>query len=442
SSIVYCIFIRALKAADHILWRMFYRENVDNPTLFWEDIADQIDHRKEKRSRCENMPYPRFTKIIINHFLKQHKSLTNLDHKHYHAIKDDRIVSRLKFVSIGEDYQEYELPILDVMLTNAIKHSESYQMFINYSTHQIPPKKSRGKELEPVKKKIGNRRVVKKKVTLSDDENIISNDHDAALELAKSINKTKAEEVEASKKVHDTHARIVTESAKKKSGDRSTRGSSKRTGSIPGIPKESTVISTTSSAGTGIKLGVLDEEKDITEEKVILEWGDKDDENDDVEKDDKDDNANDEGDDHVNEDEEIKESEVIESEKGEAEITNATKTVAEKKEIEKDDPKKPELPPTSSSLSISSEADVSSLLDIPIQQETPHIQSPPVLKVPIALIDVQPRVAKLEQDVSELKIVDNFSKALAVLESHVSAVVDSYLDSKVGDVFQKELQKL
>ncbi|GKE48751.1 hypothetical protein Tco_1480009, partial [Tanacetum coccineum] len=106
-----------------MLWGMFKRENVDYPELIWEDLAYQIDHRKEKRSRRENMPYPRFTKIIINHFLKQHKSLINLNYQHYHTIKDDGIVCRLKFVIIGEDYQEYGLPILETMLTEAIKQS-------------------------------------------------------------------------------------------------------------------------------------------------------------------------------------------------------------------------------------------------------------------------------------------------------------------------------
>ncbi|GKA28544.1 hypothetical protein Tco_0714789, partial [Tanacetum coccineum] len=145
---------------------------------------------------------------------------------------------------IGEDYQEYGLPIPDVMLTDAIKHSESYQMFIKYLTNQIPPKKSiwkgsKGKktaeesqetlnvskesepEPEPAKKKTSGKRRVKKKVTLSTDDNIIFDDLDSTLELAKSISQTEAEEAEAARKVHATHARIVTESvpesAKKKS---------------------------------------------------------------------------------------------------------------------------------------------------------------------------------------------------------------------------------
>ncbi|GJR13324.1 hypothetical protein Tco_0795976 [Tanacetum coccineum] len=151
------------------------------------------------------MPFPRFTKVIINHFLSQHKSLSNLNYQHYHTIKDDGIVSRLKFVRIGEDYQEYGLPIPDMMLNDAIKQSESYQIFLKYSTSQNPPKKSRGK----ARKKTASRRVVKKKVTKTAAENIIP-DLDVTLELGKSISLTKA-----ARQVHATHARIVTESVPK-----------------------------------------------------------------------------------------------------------------------------------------------------------------------------------------------------------------------------------
>nr|GEX66487.1 hypothetical protein [Tanacetum cinerariifolium] len=219
-----------------ILWGMFKRENVDYPELIWEDIAYQIDHKKEKRSRRENMTYPRFTKIFINHFLKQHKSLTNINYQRYHTINGDGIVSRM-FVRIGEDYQEYELPIPETMLIEATKQSESYQMFINYSTGQILPKKSRGK----------------------------------------AILKLKKQKQQGNSMLH-------------------------MLGSKPEVPDEFTVISSTSSEGTGAKPWVPNEEKDITEEKFILEWGDKQDSefsNDDVEKDDKDDDADDEGDDHV-----------------------------------------------------------------------------------------------------------------------------------------------
>ncbi|GJV28458.1 hypothetical protein Tco_1384906 [Tanacetum coccineum] len=212
------------KSRIDILWGMFNRENVDYPELIWEDLAYQIDHRKEKRSRRENMLYPRFTKIIINHFLKQHKSLTNLNYKHYHTIKDDGIVSRLKFVRIGEDFQAYEHHIPDVMLTDVIKRSKGKK---TAEESQETIDVSKESEPEPAKKKTASGRVVKKKVTLSANDNIISDDPDDALKLAKSISQTEAEEVEAARKVHATHARIVTESvsesSKKKSSDRSSK---------------------------------------------------------------------------------------------------------------------------------------------------------------------------------------------------------------------------
>ncbi|GJS73470.1 hypothetical protein Tco_0706311 [Tanacetum coccineum] len=169
-----------------------------------------------------------------------------------------------------------------------------------------------------------NIRVVKKKVTLFADDNIISDDPDVALELAKSISKTEAEEAEAARKVHDTHANEQ---------DRNMLG----------------------------------------------------------------DDENDENDDDV----EMKDNEVDESDKGEEKVTDAAKEDAKKTLEAKDDAKKTELSPSSSSLSVSSsfgdqflklssdsslvstvkdsaDTDVRSLLDIPIQQETPQTQSPPV----------------------------------------------------------------
>ncbi|GKD98582.1 hypothetical protein Tco_1382479 [Tanacetum coccineum] len=79
-------------------------------------------------------------------------------------------------------------------------------------------------------------------------------------------------------------------------------------------------------------------------------------------------------------------AEVKESGNGNEEITDAEKTDAKKTEEVNDDAKKAELPPSSSSLSVSSDAEINSLLDIKIQSEVPHIQPPPILTVPISVI--------------------------------------------------------
>ncbi|GKE19038.1 hypothetical protein Tco_1426615, partial [Tanacetum coccineum] len=51
----------------------------------------RIDILREKKSRRENMPYPRFTKVIIDYFLSKHKSLKKLKFQHFHTIKDDGV---------------------------------------------------------------------------------------------------------------------------------------------------------------------------------------------------------------------------------------------------------------------------------------------------------------------------------------------------------------
>ncbi|GJS44712.1 hypothetical protein Tco_0594833 [Tanacetum coccineum] len=67
-----------------------------------------------------------------------------------------------------------------------------------------------------------------------------------------------------------------------------------------------------------------------------------------------------------------------------------------------------------------------------------------MLSVPVFVISELPVLTPLlnyKKDVSELKKIDLSAKALAALKTQVLSVVDNYLGSKVGDVFQKELKK-
>ncbi|GJU49530.1 hypothetical protein Tco_1219085 [Tanacetum coccineum] len=355
---------------------------------------------------------------------------------------DDTTLSFLN--KLGEDCQEYGLPIPETMLTETIKQSESYQMYTKYSTSQIPPKKSRGKgsqrkktaddsqetvdvseesepEPESVKRKTSSKRRVKKKVTLSADDNIISDDPDTALELGKSISKTKAEEAEAARQVHATHARIVTESVpeptkRRKSGKvtsdppkklKGTRGSSEGTGTIPGVPDESTVVSATSSEGT-------EQESEYSEEDKL----------DDEEKDDKEGDADDEDDETESDEDDIYKYKIrMQKIK---EVTNAAKADAKKTLEVKDDAKKTESlqqAPTYLYLQVlvinflnfllilllvstvkdTIDVEINSLLEVKIQSEVHHIQSLSMLTVPVFVI-FEPSVLTLVQE-SPLKAI-------------------------------------
>ncbi|GJW70674.1 retrovirus-related pol polyprotein from transposon TNT 1-94, partial [Tanacetum coccineum] len=221
--------------------------------------------------------------------------------------------------------------------------------------------------------------------------------------------------------------------------------------------------------------------------KVTLEYSD-----DDVEKDDKDEDVDDEGDDHISDTQDAdyedveteSEPETVEHEKKEKEeMTDAAKPDVEKSAKEEGDAEKAygssfpvkeatEFPLPPSSLSVLSgfgtqffnssfdisltgelkdttEADVSSLMDVHIQHETPHIKSPLVQQVHVSVIletiNLPPideiltetpvstdlRVANLEKDVSELKKIDHSTEAFVVLKTQVPFVIDNYLGSKV-----------
>ncbi|GKC88626.1 retrovirus-related pol polyprotein from transposon TNT 1-94 [Tanacetum coccineum] len=211
---------------------------------------------------------------------------------------------------LPETTQEYELPIPDVMLTDAIKRLESYKMFIKYSTNQIPPKKSKGKgskgkkndeesqetidvskESEPepeLAKKdfmkfhathamIANEFVlgsVKKKSSGRSSKSVVIQGTPSTLKSKPAISKTKLKGAPSLTPQEQEAAYIMQalkESKKSSRRQLGTGGSNEGTGSKPGVSDESTVISATLSEGTSAKPGFPDKDKDITEEKVILE---------------------------------------------------------------------------------------------------------------------------------------------------------------------------
>ncbi|GJW05082.1 retrovirus-related pol polyprotein from transposon TNT 1-94 [Tanacetum coccineum] len=81
-----------------ILWGVYHCKNVDFVELLWEDFAFQIDNHFSKGT----MPYPRFTQIIINHFISQNKSISMRNRINLHTAKDDSLLGTLKYISKTE----------------------------------------------------------------------------------------------------------------------------------------------------------------------------------------------------------------------------------------------------------------------------------------------------------------------------------------------------
>ncbi|GKC08119.1 hypothetical protein Tco_0999729 [Tanacetum coccineum] len=178
-----------------------------------------------------------FTKEIIQHFISKDKTIAMRNKLFMHTIKDDSVLGGLKFVSKHEDSQVYGKIIPNSMVSRKTMKTTTYKTYLAFSTGKVIPKKAR--------KRPKTATTPKKKSSLSADDNIISKDPDAALELAKSISRTEAEEQEAARLVHETHEQRLAADTKKAIkasilviGPQQTASSSKEVGLIPEVPDE------------------------------------------------------------------------------------------------------------------------------------------------------------------------------------------------------------
>ncbi|GJY67441.1 hypothetical protein Tco_0469679 [Tanacetum coccineum] len=134
---------RLRESRAQIIWEMFYKKNVDYVALLWEDFMFQADNRDINPARKEHMPYPRFTKVIINHFLSKYKTISMRNKINMHTTRNDSLLGTLKFVSKTEDYQKYGALIPDGMINQDIKDFQAYRTYFDFATGKATPKKAR-----------------------------------------------------------------------------------------------------------------------------------------------------------------------------------------------------------------------------------------------------------------------------------------------------------
>ncbi|GJW77908.1 hypothetical protein Tco_0139590 [Tanacetum coccineum] len=380
------------------------------------------------------MPYPRFTKVIINYFLLKHKSIPKGHDSCINCIKNDGVLGKLKFVSKGKDNQVYGITIPDVMVNDDIKKSKACQTYLAISTGIVVLKKAR----EGMK----STATPTKKGLITAEENILS-DPDEAVQLGESMSLTEAEIAKEERRVHETHASLVIGREK---ASEIPKGSSEGSGSKPEVPDEPKDKSKGLSKGVGITPEVLDEPKGKyavhdrsnddwgSDEEVILSSDDERTESErEVAKSDKaDDETFDEK--EVHDDEKMHDADEIHAndEETDEEIADVEKVDTKKTEEEKVDneharanqaakddqaralismtqQEKLEFPPSRSSLSLSSDygnqflnvssnvslveiiketadTEINSMLHVPIQQEIPPVQQTSLLDVLLLVI--------------------------------------------------------
>ncbi|GJS13901.1 hypothetical protein Tco_0408373, partial [Tanacetum coccineum] len=87
----------------HQHWRTF--ATIINRERQLEDFTYQIDNRGHKKQ--DKMYYPRFTKVIIHHFLTKDKTISKRNKIGMHTSRDDYLINTLRFVSTKEESQIY-----------------------------------------------------------------------------------------------------------------------------------------------------------------------------------------------------------------------------------------------------------------------------------------------------------------------------------------------
>nr|GFA16098.1 hypothetical protein [Tanacetum cinerariifolium] len=121
-----------------ILWWLYHKRNINYGYLMWEDFVYQVEHKNSKKSN--EMYYPRFTKIIIHHFMSKDLSIPRKNKVNWHYVRDDHMFSTIKLVSRHQNTQQFGA-LLSIHLTNEeIINSNAYKEYYTIATGAAPPK--------------------------------------------------------------------------------------------------------------------------------------------------------------------------------------------------------------------------------------------------------------------------------------------------------------
>ncbi|GJS96923.1 hypothetical protein Tco_0803891 [Tanacetum coccineum] len=102
------------------------------------------------------MFYPRFTKVIISHFMSQDQSIPSRNKVEWHIDNDDPILTTMRFIPQHEVVQKYGAILPDNLTTQAMKEFEAYKTYYAFATGKAIPKqkiKSAAKVTKSGKKK-------------------------------------------------------------------------------------------------------------------------------------------------------------------------------------------------------------------------------------------------------------------------------------------------
>nr|GFB27614.1 hypothetical protein [Tanacetum cinerariifolium] len=106
--------------------------------LIWEDFVYQVEHKNQKKSN--EMYYPRFTKVIIHHFMTKKPSIPRRNKVNWHYVRDDILFSAIKVVSRHQNTQQYGTILSIELMNDEIRNTKAYKEYYSCATGEAAPK--------------------------------------------------------------------------------------------------------------------------------------------------------------------------------------------------------------------------------------------------------------------------------------------------------------
>ncbi|GJY62329.1 retrovirus-related pol polyprotein from transposon TNT 1-94 [Tanacetum coccineum] len=116
-----------------IMQMLYYFVNnihVDYAELMWEGIYYSLHHP------TTSIPYPRFTKIIISHYMTIFPDISRRARDAYHNLQDDDIMKNI--FNSGRNKNKVGMRIPTWMITNEMKLTEHYKMYAEVFGLDVP----------------------------------------------------------------------------------------------------------------------------------------------------------------------------------------------------------------------------------------------------------------------------------------------------------------
>nr|GEU66389.1 retrotransposon protein, putative, Ty1-copia subclass [Tanacetum cinerariifolium] len=104
--------------------------HVDYAELLWEGIYYSLYHS------TSSIPYLRFTKIIIGHYMTNFPKISRRAQDKYHNLKDDDIMKNIFILGRYKDKVRMKIPAW--MISEAMKHTEHYRIYAEVFGIDVP----------------------------------------------------------------------------------------------------------------------------------------------------------------------------------------------------------------------------------------------------------------------------------------------------------------